>query len=279
MYDTVGVSMNRTYFEQRPSETVKNLTNTTCMMKRVLITGATSGIGRDFAHLFSEKGYGLFIVSRNKEKLREVKKELANVETMAIDLSQKGAAKKVYDYTKKNNLPIHVLVNNAGFGTNGEHTNIPLKKIDDMIGLNITTLTDLCSLFGNEMKKTGGYILNVASTAAFTPTPYFATYGASKSYVLSFSEALRKELEDHNVVVTCLCPGVTKTNFFKTAGVGDDVLSKRMDSRRVAEIGVNALFAKKLSVIAGTKNAITIFLTRFLPRSTIATLAKNAMKK
>lgn len=260
------------------------------MGKRVLVTGASSGIGRDFALIFAEKGYDLCLVARNQSKLSEIRTEIeeefkVSVEIMSIDLSNNNSAQELFDSVCSKNMTIDILVNNAGFGTQGEHTDIELSKINQMIGLNITTLSNLCSLFGSEMKKNkGGYILNVASTGAYGPMPYFAAYGASKSYVLNFSEALAKELDDYNIVVTCLSPGVTKTNFYNAAGVGDKskgVWSNktRMDSRRVAECGVKALFSKKLSVIPGAMNSFMMSLMRFFPRNLLANLGKKVIKK
>jgi len=259
------------------------------MKKTVLITGATSGIGRDFAHIFAEQGFNLFIVSRSKSKLSDVKEEIENtckvkVETMAIDLSNRSAAQEIFDKISQSNQKIDILINNAGFGVQGEHTELELLKIDQMLSLNTITLTHLCSLFGKEMKKRkSGYILNVASTGAYGPAPYFAAYAATKSYVLYFSEALAKELEDYNVVVTCLSPGVTNTNFFNAAGIGDKSNGfwsnkARMDSRKVAEYGIKKLFLGKLSVIPGFMNSFLVFLYRFLPRSMSANIAKKVIK-
>jgi hypothetical protein len=161
-------------------------------------------------------------------------------------------------------------------------------KIQEMIQLNVTTLTELCRLFGGDMKKRRkGCILNVATTAAYQPTPFTAVYGATKSYVLSFSEALAQEMKDYGVSVTCRSPGPTDTNFF--AGVGVEGLaekargiwakSRRMPSRKAAEIGLDALFAGKLSVIAGGLNALVAFANRLAPRKTSARLSGKVMKQ
>jgi len=259
------------------------------MEKTVLITGATSGIGRDFADIFAERGNNLVLVSRSESKLYEVKGVIENkykvqIETIAVDLSFTNAAQEVFDKISQKNKKIDILVNNAGFGAQGEHTELALSKIYQMISLNITTLTHLCSLFGKEMIKLGGgHILNVASTGAYGSAPYFAVYAATKSYVLYFSEALAKELEDYNVVVTCLSPGATDTNFFNAAGIGDKTNGfwsnkARMNSRKVAEYGINKLFLGKLSVIPGFMNSFLVFLYRFLPRNISANMAKKVIK-
>ncbi len=259
----------------------------------VLITGPTSGIGYEIARIFAEKGYDLFLASRCVEKLADLKSQFEKhfgvaVATMPIDLAKTGSARKVYDETVRRKMEIQVLVNNAGFGVGGELTDMDAHHVEEMIHLNVTTLTELCSLFGRDMKKTrSGYILNVASTAAYQPVPYLAAYGATKSYVLNFSEALAKEMEDYNVVVTSLSPGPTDTHFFDRVGVdglagrqtGLWAKNKRMESRAVAEIGVAALFAKKLSVVAGNLNSFFAFGSRLSPRKFTATVSKRIMKQ
>lgn len=255
----------------------------------VLITGATSGIGYDFATIFAEKGYDLFLASRNREKLDDIKMGFEkqydiSVMIMPIDLSKMESAKNVYEETLNQNAEINFLINNAGSGIQGEHIDLGMSRVQAMIQLNITTLTELCTLFGKDMKKRrNGYILNVASTAAYQPVPYLAAYSATKSYVLNFSEALAKEMEDYQVIVTCLSPGTTSTNFFDSAGIGDKkkgfyANSARMKSRDVATIGVNALFSKKLSVISGKKNSFLAFTNRFASRKIVANISKKLVK-
>jgi short-subunit dehydrogenase len=255
----------------------------------VLITGATSGIGYDFATIFAEKGYNLFLASRNQKKLDDIKVGFEkqydiSVMIMPIDLSERKSAQNVYEETLNQNVEINVLINNAGFGIQGEHIDLEINKVQAMIQLNITTLTELCTRFGKDMKKRReGYILNVASTAAYQPVPYLAAYSATKSYVLNFSEALAKEMEDYQVVVTCLSPGTTRTNFFDYAGIGDKkkgfyANSARMQSKDVAIIGVNSLFAKKLSVISGKKNSFLAFTNRFASRKMVANITKKIVK-
>ena len=255
----------------------------------VLITGATSGIGLEIANVFAEKKYNLFLVSRNQDNLNNIKMKLENlygvdVKIMSIDLAMPLSARKLFDETLHQKIEIDILVNNAGFGLHGEHTDLDMRKVGEMIQLNVITLTELCALFGNEMKKKRkGYILNIASSAAYQPTPYIAVYGATKSYVLNFSEALAKELEDFNVVVTCLSPGATDTNFLNVAGLGNAkgiwAKSALMKPREVAEIGVNAMFAKKLSLIAGILNSFLAFTNRLAPRTICAIISKKIIKQ
>ncbi len=254
-----------------------------------LITGATSGIGYEIAHLLAKQGYDLYLVSRTRETLERMQLELQktygiHVYFFACDLSLANAGEQVFRRVQQANMSIDVLVNNAGFGMQGEYTNADLSKVHSMIQLNMTTLTDLCYFFAREMKeKKHGYILNVASTAAFLPLPYMAVYGASKAYVLSFSESLAKELEGTGVSVSTLCPGATETEFFNQAGIGSPSTGvfrsgSRMLAKDVAAIGLAALFAKKLFVVTGLKNKAMIFLTRLLPRRIVARVSKNIMR-
>lgn len=258
-----------------------------------LITGATSGIGYEMARIFASRGYDLFLASRNIAKQAEIKSQFEkdfgiSVATMPVDLAQSGSARSVYDETLRRKMDIHVLVNNAGFAVGGELADMDARQVGEMIHLNMTTLTELCSLCGRDMKKKkSGHILNVASTAAYQPLPCLAVYAATKSYVLNFSEALAKEMEDYNVVVTCLSPGPTDTNFFARVGVeglsdkqtGFWAKNKRMASRKVAEIGIRALFAKKLSVVAGNLNSFFAFSCRLSPRKFTATVSKRIIKQ
>ncbi|PIT86114.1 MAG: short-chain dehydrogenase [Candidatus Magasanikbacteria bacterium CG10_big_fil_rev_8_21_14_0_10_43_6] len=255
-----------------------------------LITGATSGIGYEIAKLLAAKKYDLCLVSRKQDTLEVTKAALekefgVDVVLYAADLSTNGAAKRVYDMVQEKGYTIEILVNNAGFGAEGLHTEIPVEKVHSMIGLNITALTELSHYIGGAMKtQKHGYILNVASTAAYQPLPYMAAYAASKSYVLNFSEALAKELEDFGVVVTALSPGMTATKFFTEMGVGentDGIFDKRrrMSAEDVAEIGVDALFRKKLSVISGYKNKCLAWGSKIVPRAVVAAITKRMMRQ
>lgn len=251
----------------------------------VLITGATSGIGLEFAKQFYAKGYNLILSGRSKETLEQTGKLLSEssnkIDYIQSDLSKPKSAEMLFKTCSENNLNVDILVNNAGFGIFGEHVNLPSGELENMIMLNVANLTLLCRFFGNAMKNKGsGYILNIASTAAYQPVPMFASYAATKSYVLNFSEALAKELEDYGVYVSCLSPGTTKTNFFTRAGIKDSKnglfsSKRRMTAKDVARIGINALFKKKISVISGFKNNLLAFSNRFAPRSVAAMISKR----
>ncbi len=258
-----------------------------------LITGASSGIGYELAHIFAKRGYDLLLVSRNVSKLEALSAELeknngVSVTILPADLSRPGSAALVFEETARRNLDVDVLVNNAGVGLAGEHVEQDIRRVTDLIQINTTTPTELCLLFGAQMKKKkSGYILNVASTAAYQPVPYTAVYGGSKSFLLNFSEALAMELKDYNVGVTCLSPGPTDTDFFAALGVegltqkerGFWAKKNRMPSHEVAEIGVSALFSKKISQIAGGLNALIAFMNRLAPRKVSANVSKILMRK
>lgn len=257
--------------------------------KTVLITGATSGIGLEFARLFYLKGYNLILVSRNKNRLEQtrnmVKTSENSIDLIQSDLSKKDSAQDIYHQCKADGVVVDILVNNAGVGLYGEHTDLTIEEVERMIMLNVVSLTSLCGLFGKDMKeRRSGYILNIASTAAYQPVPYLASYAATKSYVLNFSEALFKEMEDYNVVVACLSPGHTDTNFFSGAGIGDKndgFFSKkvRTEAKKVAEHGISVLFKKKISSIPGFKNNILTWSNRLVPRSTSVNITKSLTKK
>lgn len=249
----------------------------------VLITGSTSGIGKEFVKIFASRGYNIVLSSSSSEdlvKLKEdVDKKYKNIKTFIVckDLAKEESAKELYDELKENNINISILINNAGFGNFGKFVDSDIKKNNNLLFVNNYSLCNLAYYFGKDMaKRKYGKILNVASIAAFEGGPYMATYFASKAFVLSFSEALNIELKDDNVSVTCLCPGPTRTNFEKTANLQKSFMFKKMktcSSEYVAEIGYRALMNNKAVVTAGISNKILVFLSRFVPRKINALLA------
>ena len=248
-----------------------------------LITGASSGLGYEFAKLFSNQGYDLIVVARNENKLQELKEELSATQVTVIpkDLSLPNAAEELYKDIQDKGLTVHTLVNNAGVGLNGEFEQLSLKAQQDMIQVNILALTDLTYHFLPDMKhhankghKAG--ILNIASTAAFQPGPKMAVYYASKAYVLSFSEALVDELAGTGIQVTTLCPGATKTNFFHTAKAEHTKLTKNtMNPFVVAKAGFEGFMNGKRVIIPGSFNTVGAYAAKFLPRSLASKIAKN----
>jgi short-subunit dehydrogenase len=252
-----------------------------------LITGGGTGIGREMAVILGAQGHPLVLVGRNAARLEETADEIrvrhrVEVWTFASDLAKPGAAHEVYRQTCNAGIEVELLVNNAGVGIYGEHTQLDRAEVDSMLRLNITSLTDLCLLYGADMKRRGhGRILNIASTAAYQPTPFFAAYGASKAYVLNFSEALAMEMRDHGVTVSVLSPGPTDTGFFSAfdaSGVSNAHLAARDSARSVAERGVSAMMRGKLSTIVGWMNFLRAWSARFATRKMVARIAHAFMR-
>ena len=257
------------------------------LSKWTLITGASSGIGEELAKLYAEQGDDLFLVARDSEKLQNLKTELEEkhgitCDFLSLDLSELGAAKKVYEQATKDKNQIGTLVNNAGFGDYGDFDEQSWKKLESMMLLNMVTLTHLTHLVLPSMKSSNyGRILNVASVAAFLPGPCMAVYYATKAYVLSFSQGISEELSDTNVSVTALCPGPTATNFGKEADAENSKLFKNteklMTAREVAVFGADALANKKTVAIPGAKNKfLTQVVPKILPRSAQAKAVRRA---
>ena len=252
------------------------------MQNVVLITGASTGIGFDLAHEFAKKGFNLLLVSRSKDKLLDLRKNLefqykVQADLFPVDLSKPSAPQQVYNYCQKQKHEIAILVNNAGFGTNGEFASLDLDRELEMIDLNVKTLVSLSHLFAADMKsRKNGKILNVASTAAFQPGPFMANYYASKAYVQSFSEGIREELLPSGITVTSLCPGPTRTPFFAVAGVEKNPLLNgplAMDSRTVAKKAVMATLRGKAIVITGFTNWLMMESVRITPRILVRKIA------
>ncbi len=241
----------------------------------VLITGATSGIGYELMLLFAKSKNNLLLVSRNKEKLKDIKlniekKYKVNVEYIDIDLSLYDSAEKVFSFITSKKLKISILVNNSGFGWGGEFNSSSIDRYQDMINLNILSLTKLTYFILPDMKKRKrGKILNLASVAAFLPGPYMSVYFATKAYVLSFSEALFFENIKYNITVTALCPGSTKTNFASVAHLKNQKSfdSSAMSAKQVALIGYNGLMKGKRVVVTGILNRLSVFIIKFVPHN------------
>ncbi len=238
-----------------------------------LITGASEGMGREFAGLFARDGYPLILVARNKARLETLAAELkaagsADIRTVPLDLSRPAAAEELKAVIDAQKLEVAVLVNNAGAGVHGFFKDADLKTTEDMLRLNMTTLTHLTRLFLPAMvQKSCGKILNVASTAAFQPGPLMACYFASKAYVLSFTEALADELSGTGVTVTAFCPGPVKTLFQERSGTADIRENAfAMDAAKAAAAAYRGLMRGKTLVVPGAMNKLLAFLVRLAPR-------------
>jgi short-subunit dehydrogenase len=256
------------------------------MTSATLITGASAGIGAEFARLLAAEGETLIVTARRQDRLEALAEELrrahgVRVETIVADLALKESADLLAEKTRALGLEVTTLINNAGFGLTGAFADQPADRVIEMLALNIVALTRLTRIFLPEMRaRQAGGIINVASIAAFLPGPYMSVYYASKAYVLSFSEAIAHELRGSGVVVTALCPGATKTEFQEVAGMTDTPLLRRlsMSSREVARLGLAGHRAGKTVVITGVGNKLTPFAARLVPRRVMARLAASLQK-
>lgn len=244
-----------------------------------LITGASSGIGRDMARCLAERGWDLILAARRTERLEELKRELP-VKTICItcDLSSPEACFKLYEMTKE--YQVDLLINNAGFGISGDFNDIPLDEELRLINTNITALHILTKLFLKDfVARDSGRILNVSSSSAFLAGPRLGSYYASKNYVLRLSEAIYEELRKNksNVKISVLCPGPVNTEFDKVANVKFSF--KGLSSERVARIAVDGCLKDKLIIIPGMTMKLVRFGERFLPEKLMLKISYRVQKR
>jgi short-subunit dehydrogenase len=244
------------------------------MNKTALITGASAGIGLEFAKIFAKEKYDLIITARNGTKLNELATEIknkhnVNVKVVVKDLSKQNAGEEIFDELKNENIVTDVLINNAGFGVFDNYWDVKLQDEKNMLQVNIMALAELTNLFAKDMVNRGrGKILNVASTAAYQPGPTMAGYYASKAFVLSYSQAVDFELGKKGVQVSTLCPGPTITEFQIRANMEDLNLFKKgftMSAEEVAQIGYDGLMKGKPVIIAGAMNKISAMSSKITP--------------
>ena len=245
---------------------------------KALVTGASSGIGRDIARQLSTMGYDLILVARRLDRLEELKKELkTNVQTISLDISIPDNCVKLYETVK--NDDIDILINNAGFGVFGEFLETDLDKEMNMIDLNIKAVHILTKLFLKDFKnKNKGYILNVGSSASFAAGPLLSSYYASKNYVLRLTEAIYEELrrKKSNVYVGVLCPGPVNTEFNEVANVKFTVQS--LTSEYVAKYAIKKMFKRKLIISPGLLMKVTRFLCKIAPEKVMLKVCYNIQK-
>lgn len=247
-------------------------------MSRALVTGASSGIGRELAKLLRRDGHELILVARRESALHELAQELGGATVVALDLSQRDAVARLTSLVPD----VDLLINNAGFGDTGPFAEADGARQLEMIDLNVRALTELTRAYLPGMaQRRFGRVMNVASTAAFQPGPYMATYFASKAYVLSFSESIAEEMRGSGVTVTALCPGVTESEFHAVAGMGSTKLGmiKMPTAASVAEEGYDAMLAGTTVVVTGLFNKAGTVGVRLLPRAVVRRLVKFVLKR
>lgn len=256
-------------------------------MNYTLITGASKGIGKAFAEEFAKSGKNLILTARDEAQLKTLAEELSaqykvTVHTYAADLLKDDAVENLYEWCWANKYVVDTLVNNAGNGLFGKFSENALEDYLDMIRLNQSALVAMCYTFLPMLEEVHqGHILNVSSVAAYQPTPYLSVYGATKSFVLMFSKALRQEVIDSGVNVSCVCPGPTDTDFFLNAGFdkkAEDLRNMQMSPQRVAEITVEALFRNQAVIVPGFTNRIGTVLSKLLPSGLMSELIGFVLK-
>jgi short-subunit dehydrogenase len=241
-----------------------------------LITGASAGLGVEFARQCAARGQEIVLVARREDRLNQLAAEVGNAHVIAADLRKPDGPSELAAEVASRGLRICTLINNAGFGLRGRFEMLPLTRQLEMIDLNIRALTELTFAVLDDMRVNGGgAILNVASTAAFQPGPKMAVYFATKAFVLSFTEALHEELKDQGIKVSALCPGPTRTEFGEVAGI--DTLGRfdrlAMDAAPVVRAGLEGLDMNRAVVIPGGVNKAGAWSTRFAPRSVVRKIA------
>jgi short-subunit dehydrogenase len=249
-----------------------------------LVTGASSGIGEEFARQLAAKRYDVVLVARRKDRLDAIAAEISEAhgrtaEVMEADLSTKKGVSTAADRLKKGDIA--VLVNSAGFGTQGEFAQLPLGRETQELNVNIVALTQLTHAAAGPMIENGrGTIINLGSVGSFEPVPYMSTYAATKAYVLSFSEGLHEELKPHGVTVTCVCPGVVHTEFQQQAGMDRGKMPSMglVTPQKVVTDALRGAAKKKAIVIPGAMNQAAAQMVRFAPRGLVRRVSGDLFK-
>jgi short-subunit dehydrogenase len=250
-----------------------------------LVTGASSGIGRELALLLAAEGARVAISARRKDRLEALAVEMQtagapSVHVIVEDLSDPAASARLADAAEAALGHVDVLVNNAGFAVPGMFTNADLDRTQSMIQVNVQAPVALTHrLLPGMVKRNQGGILNVASVAGYQAAPYQSAYAGTKAFLLNWSDGLHQEYKHTNVAISALCPGVTDTEFFEAAGYGklSGFLNYRMDARKVAVIGMKALRKGKMEAISGFSNKLAVFVQRLFPRRFVASVSRRLM--
>ena len=250
-----------------------------------LITGASRGIGAEYARALGKKGYDLLLVARDEIRLTTLKKELetsssVHVELVLLDLAHPNAAQDLYDITKNNKQEVSLLINNAGFGWYGNFSDMPNETIQAMLQVHIDVTTHCTRLFLPDMLKARkGAIINVASIAGFLPIPYMATYAATKAYIIAFSEAIAREVSTKGIHVQVCCPGYTQTDFHETAGHRPKHVLAAQTSQEVVQHSLKVLPTSKVRVTIGWPGRMARWITHWFPRGWLISLTAKFVRK
>ena len=249
--------------------------------KTILITGASSGIGECFANTLNLLGAKLILTARSKDKLEDMASSMNNATAIPGDLSNKNFPKELYDTIKAKDIEVDILINNAGFGFSGLFLESPIENYEEMMNVNIYSLTALTHLFLNDMvKRNEGGIINISSLASFQPIPYFGIYAATKAFVTSFTLSIYEEYRNKGINVLGVCPGYTKTNFNKRAHMSSvPVAGYLMSSQEVVDQSLKAYNSGKFLIINGKINKFSRFITSLFPKSLSLKMSKSIIKK
>lgn len=260
--------------------------NTPLQGQWALVTGASSGLGVDFAKELAKRGANLILVARRQDKLETVQADITatygvEVDVVVMDLAERDAPKRLYEQLRAAGKQVDILVNNAGFGAFGDFLAIDWDKERAMLDLDIITVVQMSKLFAKDMVARGyGRLLQIASTGGFQPTPLYASYSAAKSFVLYWSNAISFELRETGVSNTVISPGITRTEFLQVTGQTMTRYQRLtlMESSEVARIGIDAMLRGQASIVPGLVNRLTAWSTRFMPYQLSAWIAKQLMK-
>lgn len=254
-------------------------------MKFTLITGASGGIGEVFARKLAAEGHNLFLVARSEEKLRSLCAELEaehgiTARLLAIDLIELDAYKRLFEETERLSLEVDWLINNAGFGSKNDFSALDIERELEMIRLNVMALTALTHCYLKKMReRRRGTIINVSSAASFQPVPYMATYAATKAFVTSFSEAIAEENSEYGIRVLALCPGSTRTDFFRAANIDRPIHPKGQQTpEEVVDTALTALKKGRRKVVSGWTNYILAAATNIVPNTLITKVIGKAFR-
>jgi short-subunit dehydrogenase len=247
--------------------------------KWALITGASAGIGHELARQLAAGGANLVLTARRGERLAKLAVELSaqykiRVESFPADLARPETPREIFRFTQQKQLPIDVLVNNAGFGRYGEFFRVDSQRLMEMVQVNVAAVVSLTHLYLPAMaERRSGYVLIVSSIAAYQAVPYMSTYAATKAFDLMFAEGVAEEMRSYGVRVCCLCPGSTESEFNQVAGQPSRILRRRETAEKVARVGLEALAEGRPVVISGRQNWVSVEMQRLVPRRLVTRVA------